>query len=89
MHRDGNRHWIGLGYEPVLSALEEQEGSNLERVTTRLSRAELPPPSSASGCPWWWRMLNGSVTRQLIYIDAGVKLTLLPELESDGTITSP
>ena len=89
VHRDGNRHWIGLGYEPVLSALEEQgKAATLERVTITALEGRAASTLIGERVPMVVEdVVNGSVTRQLIYIDAGVKLTLLPELESDGTIT--
>lgn len=89
VEKENNKLWVGLGYEPILSTLEEQgKASTLERVIIRALEGR--PASTLIGerVPIVVEeVVDGKTTKQLTYIDAGVKLKLTPELEDNGQIT--
>ncbi len=80
---------VGLGYESLLDALEEKgQATVLERVTVTALEGRAASTMIGERTPLVVEdVVQGNVSRQLMYIDAGVKLKLLPELESNGKIT--
>ncbi len=89
VQKESNKLWVGLGYEPILAALEEQgQATTLERITITALEGRAASTLIGERVPIVVEeVVEGKVTRQLIYIDAGVKLKLTPELEVGGQIT--
>lgn len=89
LQKESNKLWVGLSYEPILSSLEERgEATTLERVTITALEGRDASTLMGERVPIVVEeVIDGKVTRQLIYIDAGVKLKLTPELENGGKIT--